>query len=202
MRESIYQGIVDGEITTSEITPDNLHPNDAGHELVAGVITNLLDRIYYKITSEEVEQVYAIPEAYTMNSYQSTVRYNNKNSAPLLQGFVRDEDEQHHITDIFKNGWTGNKVGDRITFEFEGDKIAVQYRKSIHQPAPIAIAVIDDNKDQAVVLDANFTETWGDKLELQDVFIGGLEGKHTLTVTITEASENLTSDFYFAAVIY
>jgi hypothetical protein len=141
-----------------------------------------------------------------MNNYENTVRYNNKNTAPVLQGFVKDEAEQHHITDIFKNGWTANKVGDSITFEFEGDKISVQYRKSIHQPAPIAMAVIDDNQSQAIILDANFTETWGDKLELQDVFLGGKAGKHTITITIVqtniEASENLASDFYFAAVIY
>jgi lysophospholipase L1-like esterase len=202
MKESIYQAIVDGEIVTSDITPDNLHPNDAGHDLVAGVITHLLDNIFDKVTTKDVALKYIIPETYTKNNYGNTVRYNNKNSAPVLQGFVKDEAMQPHITDIFKNGWTANKVGDSITFEFEGDKISVQYRKSIHQPAPIAMAVIDDNQSQAVMLDANFTETWGDKLELQDVFLDGKEGKHTLTITIIEASEELASDFYFAAVIY
>lgn len=206
MRESIYQAIVDGEIATSEITPDNLHPNDLGHELVAGVITHLLDVIYEKITPTEVALEFTVPKTYTKNNYGHTVRYNNKSLTPVLQGFVKDDAMQDHITDIFKNGWTANKVGDCISFEFEGDKISVLYRKSIHQPAPIARAVIDGNQAQAVILDANFTETWGDKLELQDVFVSERYRKHTLTITIVEtkidASEKLASDFYLAAVIY
>lgn len=201
MKESIYQALVDGEIEIRDITPDNLHPNDAGHELVAGVIINLLEVIYHKITASKLMSEYVIPEPFHKKDYGNYKRYNNKNSTPVIQGFEKDEAVQDHITDIFKNGWTASKIGSSISFEFEGDKIAVQYRKSIHQPAPLARAVIDDKQSQAVVLDANFTETWGDKLELQDVFCDK-EGKHTLTITIIEASENLASDFYLAAVIY
>ena len=42
IRESVYRRILDGQISMSEITSDGLHPNDAGHKLVADVICNLL----------------------------------------------------------------------------------------------------------------------------------------------------------------
>ena len=39
MQSTIYPRVVSGEIPNREITPDDLHPNDKGHELVAAVIT-------------------------------------------------------------------------------------------------------------------------------------------------------------------
>ena len=73
---------------------------------------------------------------------------------------------QNGITDCFRYGWTAKKTGDAITFLAEGSCIAVQYRKSVKLPAPVALAVVDDDTEHAVRLDANFDETWGDKLEL------------------------------------
>lgn len=46
MKESIYGEIITGTISNLHISADNLHPNDLGHELVTGVITNLLEQIY------------------------------------------------------------------------------------------------------------------------------------------------------------
>lgn len=77
-----------------------------------------------------------------------------------------DEAAQNGITDCFRYGWTAKKTGDAITFLAEGSCIAVQYRKSVKLPAPVALAVVDDDTEHAVRLDANFDETWGDKLEL------------------------------------
>ena len=45
IRESIYEELAAGRLPVPDITPDNLHPNDRGHRMVADVICNLLDRI-------------------------------------------------------------------------------------------------------------------------------------------------------------
>lgn len=60
---------------------------------------------------------------------------------PLMEGFVPDEAAQNGITDCFRYGWTAKKTGDAITFLAEGSCIAVQYRKSVKLPAPVALAV-------------------------------------------------------------
>ncbi|MCR5508937.1 MAG: hypothetical protein K6F34_09645, partial [Lachnospiraceae bacterium] len=67
------------------------------------------------------------------------------------------------VRDVFKNGWTASKKGDSITFGFKGSELAVMYRKSVKKPAPIAYAVIDEDHDNRIMLDANFDEDWGDK---------------------------------------
>ena len=48
MKSSVYPMVVNGTIKNAEITPDDLHPNDAGHELLAGLITNFLEKVYEK----------------------------------------------------------------------------------------------------------------------------------------------------------
>jgi hypothetical protein len=40
----------------------------------------------------------------------------------------------------------GNKEGDQITFEIQGTEIAIQYRKTVHKPTPVAKVTIDDKK--------------------------------------------------------
>lgn len=201
MKPSIYQDIVDGKINAPDVTPDNLHPNDAGHEIVAGVITNLLEQIYDKTKKLTDVLEYTVPRPYSQNAYADSKRMNNLNCNPVCNGFVKDEQKQEHITEIFRHGWTASKVGSSITFDVNGAMISVQYRKSIHQPAPIAKAMVDNDKEHAVILDANFKETWGDKLELEDILVAGNPGKHTLTITIIEAPDNVASEFYLTSVI-
>lgn len=45
MQSSIYPELLAGRIENRAITPDDLHPNDDGHELVASVIIHVLEQI-------------------------------------------------------------------------------------------------------------------------------------------------------------
>lgn len=45
MQSSIYPEVVAGRIENRAITPDDLHPNDEGHALVASVITYFLEQV-------------------------------------------------------------------------------------------------------------------------------------------------------------
>ena len=53
MKETIWPEIESGRIKNREITPDDLHPNDAGHALVAKVITTFLEKVYEDRNNEE-----------------------------------------------------------------------------------------------------------------------------------------------------
>ena len=83
----------------------------------------------------------------------------------------------------------------------EGTCLAVQYRKSVKKPAPVARAVVDGDEEHAVVLDANFDEDWGDCLYLQDLLVHGAHGPHTVDITLTETHENDAVPFYLVSVI-
>jgi len=91
------------------------------------------------------------------------------------------------------------KNGNTMEFAVEGSCIAVQYRKSVTQPTPIATITVDGGHE--LTLDGNFKETWGDCLYL-DTVAEGLEYRpHTVKVEITEAHENDAVPFYLVSVI-
>ena len=203
MQSSIYTELLAGRIENRAITPDDLHPNDAGHELVASVITYALEQMKAALENgvadsmKEAEKKTSI----TQNAYEDSVRYQNNSNVFVSDGFLMDEEGQEVITDIFKNGWTAAKKGERITFEVEGSCIGVQYRKTIQKPAPVAELVLDGDREHAVLLDANFEETWGDKLQLDTVLDHGEAKLHKVEITIKETHEGDKLPFYLVSVI-
>lgn len=86
-------------------------------------------------------------------------------------------------------------------FWWRAAALPVQYRKSVKLPAPVALAVVDDDTEHAVRLDANFDETWGDKLELATLLEHGKEGRHTVTIRLAETHEDDAVPFYLVSVI-
>lgn len=197
MRPTLYAALRRGTLRARDITPDDLHPNDRGHALVAEGICYLLETIR-RSPWEKLPEA-PLPAPLTPNRYETSRRYQNHNCAPLCRGFSADEAPQEHITDIFRRGYTAWKQGDSIEFTVEGSCIAVQYRKSVTKPTPIAKITVDGSHE--LLLDGNFKETWGDCLYL-DTVAEGLEHKiHAVTVEITETHENDAVPFYLVSVI-
>lgn len=203
MKQTIWPEIESGRILNREITPDDLHPNDAGHALVAEVVTTFLEQVYRELETEEAPAVYetAIPAPITANAYENSIRYQNDNEDVELEGFEVDMQEQKHITEFFRKGWTAWKEGDKISFTISCSGIAVQYRKSVKQPTPIARVVVDGNEDEAVLLDGNFEETWGDCLYIDTIKRHIQPGVHRVEITIVKAHENDAVPFYLVSVI-
>ena len=191
------------KISINDITGDMLHPNDLGHGIVAGHITDYLNDLKAEgaghchdtgITNEGQQ----LPPAMTPDRYEDVNRYNRLNSTPVLNGFTEDdvpamepfrintgfdvEDSKKpgddpvlssEVRDVFKNGWHASKEGDSITFEFSGSELALMYRKSVNKPAPVAYAVIDGDEENRIRLDANFDEDWGDKAYMATLMYHG-----------------------------
>lgn len=219
MQSTLYKALLNCRFDNRRITPDDLHPNDCGHELVSMVITKRLEEIKNTVKAEyetaktankflnsasltnKSNQSGTLPAPLTANAYEDSVRYRNDNSTPVLDGFTADTSEQRDITDCFKKGFTASKKGAGITFKVSGSCIAVQFRKTINKPAPIAAAIIDADESNAVKLDANFDETWGDKLELYTLLEHGENKEHTVQIKITEAGDADVSEFYLVSVI-
>lgn len=203
MQSSIYPELLAGRIENREITPDDLHPNDKGHELVASVISFFLNRVLASIDEPDCpsfDDTGDFPSPETANSYEHSFRYDNRNCIPALNGFVRDAAVQNGITDCFKNGWYAINKGDSIIFDVEGQGISVQYRRSVLKPAPIARVIVDGDCENSVYLDANFDEDWGDKLELQTITEHTAYGRHKVQIEITE-SNDCKVPFYIASII-
>lgn len=209
MKPCLYEKILDGTFTSRDITADDLHPNDLGHKLMSEVIIDFLEETYKNLKVAPTSQTTSDIEIDTItpisdNSYENSVRYQNYNCQNILtknKGFVADPRPQDNIREIFRHGWTADTQGARISFCVEGTCIAVQYRKSVNKPSPIARAVIDGHTDHSVILDANFEETWGDSLHLDTLAEHLPYGKHTVEIELTETHEEDKAPFYLVSVI-
>lgn len=204
MKSTIWPEVEAGRIPKREITPDDLHPNDAGHALVAEVITSFLEQVYAQREIAEEPSDFGggkLPKPITRNAYEGAVRYQNYNSKPVLQGFAADDTMQNDIREVFRKGWTASEEGAKIRFVIEGTELAVQYRKSVKKPAPLAKAVVDGREEEAVILDANFDEDWGDCLYIDTIMRHGEPGEHTVEISIVTAHENDAVPFYLVSVI-
>lgn len=98
MQSSIYPEVVSGKIPNREITSDDLHPNDAGHELVSSVITHFLAKVRDEQDQSE-EAAPALPTPITENQYEASYRIQNDKRIKA-EGFVADLTPQNGVADL------------------------------------------------------------------------------------------------------
>lgn len=201
MLNSIYAEIQTGRLKKQDITQDGLHPNDYGHKMVASVITNYLQSVLTDIDISESEPKFSYKKPFTLNAYENSVRYQNDSIQPVLKGFSPDVELQEAITDIFKKGWKATEKGASVLFEVEGNCIGIQYRKTMKLPAPVAELILDGDEAHPFRLDANFNETWGDKMVLETVLEHAENKKHTVEIRLTETHKEDKLPFYLVSVI-
>lgn len=212
IKDIVYPDVESGKIVRADITPDNLHPNDKGHRLVADEICKLLDSIKAEVEEETIageniegkstktEASVLLPAPLTENAYEHSRLIQIQDNEAILDGFLVDPIEKKGMLDIFKNGWTAAHTNDKISFEIECSCLAVQYRKSVQQPVPKAKAVIDGDEAHAVILDGNFTEDWGDCLYLEPFLHHAEKKVHRIEITITDAKD-IVRPFYLVSLI-
>lgn len=204
MKQGIYEEVLSGRMKKEEITSDDLHPNDMGHQLMAHIIIGYLERVYAVCDKEDGFIQTAkdrMKEPFTPNHFASAMRYQNYNCIYDAQGFVKDNAIQKNICDIFKRGWYGKKKGDRIVFHITASNIAIQYRKSVLQSAPIAYAILDNDEANKVKLDGNFDEDWGDCLYMENVLLYGEKKEHKIEIIIEEVPARCEINFYLVSII-
>jgi len=201
MRESFAELVKEGILTSKDLTVDNLHPNDLGHGYVAELVLNLIRHIEDGSVTSDAEVLSELPAPLTANGFESSVRHQNYNCSPKLEGFVTDKESKLSSWYYFADGWYAKDLGSRIVFKVCGSSISIQYRKSCKHPAPIATAYIDGDRSNPVILDANFDQDWGDCLYLQ-LAASGLENReHTVEIELTTVHEDDTAPFYLISII-
>ncbi len=208
IKDSIYREIAEGKYRLEELTPDGLHPNDLGHELVAGEIIRLLERVRAWGEKEgpcaetgEDRMGGKLPLPLTQNAYEQANLLTIQNSQPILCGFRADSREKKGHLDTFKNGWIGKKAGERIIFYVDASCIAVQYRKTIQHPAMSARLILDGEQEKAILLDGNFEESWGDCLYLLPVLHHGEAKRHRVEIEVIETENKGETPFYLLGLI-
>ena len=201
LKNSIYEKIKSGLYEETDISCDHLHPNDFGHELIAETIRGFLNKVYKEC--DAIERAAVFPqEPLTSNRYENTICYHNHEMEDItLNGFRKDTEKQIHITDVFKRGWFSYHKGDSLEFDICAKTLAIQYRKTMKYPAPTASVIVDGNIEQAVVLDAQFDETWGDLLCIENIFVNNIQAKHHIKIELAKTYDLEEIPFYIVSII-
>lgn len=199
VKNTLYQKMKNGRYTREELTPDGLHPNDKGHELLANEIISFLEQVKKYKNKQETEVPMPVPM--TVNAYENAKRLTIREISSKLFGFRADTEEKMGHLDFFKNGWIGERAGDKILFEIEASCIAVQYRKTIKKPARRARMVLDGDISHTRILDGNFEEDWGDCLYLETVLHHGEKKKHSIEIEIMEDEVDEATPFYLLSLV-
>lgn len=201
IKDTIYKKMKENVYQKEELTPDGLHPNDKGHYFVAKELIQFLEKVLKEEVSMPDISLDTLPNPITTNAYEHTKRLTIQNSFPTLFGFHADTKEKKGHLDCFKNGWIGTNKGDSICFEVVASCIAIQYRKTIQKPAPIARVILDGKEESAIVLDSNFEEEWGDCLFLQPILHHGEYKNHEVKIEIVESTKDDQAAFYLLSIL-
>ncbi len=201
IKNNMYARIAAGELKAETITSDYLHPNDAGHAMLADTIKVFLNQVYAEADSPEAEPVFPV-QPLTLNRYEHSRRLRNGQlTVDSCQGFVADPVPQSDMTDIFKCGWEAWQEGAFMEFTMTGSTLALQYRRTIHKPAPAARVIVDGDEERAVLLDGEFDETWGDLIALTTIFEQEKAAEHHVRIQVCRTHEKDAAGFYLVSVI-
>lgn len=198
LKNSLYPCVKDGMLLKEAITPDNLHPNDTGHKLIADIVNGVLELIY--IERNRKEERLDLPIPLTHNAYEKARIYQNSDNNFITKDFICKQAFKEDVPDIFKAGWQGKEEGDTLTFYLEGSEIAIQYQKTIQRPALKAKVFINEEETD-IILDANFEENWGDCFYIQPIIIHGENRGYQIKIQIVESPSNSIIPFYISSII-
>ncbi len=198
-KSSVVARVLNGDIEALKITPDNLHPNDTGHAMLAENVKYFLDSVYKKVDVEEPDK--ALPEkTVTRNRYENSKRMRNENlDIRESMGFVKDTSIQSRISDVFKNGWEVREEGAFLEFDVEAACLAIQYRRTIHHPAASLKVLVDG--EETAILNGEFDKTWGNLIALDTIYEKDTQESHRVRLELVNVHENDVLPFYLVSVI-
>ena len=197
MKNSIYADIEAGILQAKDVSSDMTHPNDRGHAYAAQIVTYFLEKVRLQGFPEDYYTDYVLPDPVNNLISITSSRLRNDTLQAELNGFAADMQEQNSITDVFRRGYEAYTEGDSISFTVEGSVIMLQYRKTKDMTAPTAMVIIDGDEENAITVDGNYPNGWGDWLYLDTVY-RGTSGIHSVEIRLTSTG---TKSFYLVSVV-
>lgn len=181
-RSAVLSGMREGRFAWQDISPDNIHPNDAGHALLADMIERYLEDVISRLGS-----ITDTPAPFTFANakYEGARILNSGNlTADTHSGYMLT-----NYSMLFPGDWQGGKAGSRLVFTLEDCRnVGILYQKLASSPGGSADIYVDGVK--AATLDADFSGGWGDYVRGEEVFSSNESGTHTLEILPTPGREN------------
>ena len=184
-REVVYPEVAAGTLDWKSISPDNIHPNDAGHGLIGQLLSRYLDSVYDDLDNIDTSSTAFDTTAYTYDYYKNaTMLGASEVNAEEMSGFEISGNKVY--PDLFPDNFVTEGEG-YLKFETECQNLGIFYLKQTDGKGGKYDVLVDGERKS--VLDADFSGGWGNYGETQQIIIGKESGKHTVEIKLSEGSD-------------
>ncbi len=183
--DAVYPEVAAGTLKWTDISPDNIHPNDAGHEIINQIVSRYLDSVYDKLDTVTEEPAPFTAEGYTKDYFANARMYSAADiTATSSEGF---EVVEKDFYDQFHNNWK-TTAGGSLTFEVECRNFGVFFMRTTGGKSGTYEVYVDG--ERKCKLEADFTGGWGNYGETKQVTLTNETAKHTIEIKPAEGSED------------
>ena len=188
-----------GSFAWYEIAEDIVHPNNRGHAIFAGLITNYLEGLCSRLdrikVNEEHLQRYVLPEPLTPQRYQSAHIENAATLTPRAELGYGVYDFNYH----FMDNWYALEDDSYLSFTVEAGSIGILYQRTEEGTFGLYDIYIDGVCVRT--LDGNFVKYEGTETEAEELYRSpdGAVAEHVITIVKNPASPH--TDFVIIGLL-
>ena len=170
--------IASRQVIWSDWSDDDVHPNDEGHAVMAGMIVDYLERCYREaVSGQKASFRKRLPAPLTANVFEHSEVRDAGNLAPAEPGGWTVVSQQGY----WDHSWSADCEERPLVFKLKARSIIIGYRKNIVPTKGKLIIKVDGV--QVREIDANFPNGWGNYVENESVFRDDRSREHTVELT-------------------
>lgn len=183
--DAVYPEIAAGNLIWRDISPDNIHPNDAGHDIIGQIVSRYLDGVYGELDSITEEPAPFTAEPLTKDYYVNAKMLSAADvTLTSSEGF---EVVEKDFYDQFHNNWKTTSGG-TLTFDIECRNLGVFFMCTTDGKSGTYEVYVDGVRKGK--LEADFTGGWGSYGITKQVKLANEVAKHTVEIKPAEGSED------------
>ncbi|MBQ8175569.1 MAG: SGNH/GDSL hydrolase family protein [Oscillospiraceae bacterium] len=184
-REVVYPEVAAGTLDWKSISPDNIHPNNAGHDIIGQVISRYLNEVYDKLDTITEEPTAFTADGYTNDYYKNAEMLSAADiTATASEGF---EVIENGFYSVFPNNWK-TEAGGTLAFDVECQNFGVFFMCTTDGKSGTYEVYVDGERKGR--LEADFTGGWGNYGNTQQIILSKEIEKHTIEIKPAEGSED------------
>lgn len=180
-QNAVLPEIEAGRLAWRDISPDNIHPNSAGHAIAAELLRSFCSSVLAQADGIPADDLSFSAEPVGHDRYQSPEILDAAALTPdAAEGFAPAE-----LNPQFPHNWETQTAGS-IRFTVTARNIGVLYGRTTDGRSGQYDVLIDGKF--AGTLNGNFPNGWGNYAEAAEVFTADAPAVHTVEIRMSEAS--------------
>lgn len=183
--DTVYPEVAAGTLKWTDISPDDIHPNDAGHAIIGQILNRYLNSIFDKLDTITEQPSAFTAEPYTKDYYADASLYNAKDITPAEN--VGFEIGQNKLYSQFTDNWI-TTAGGTMVLETECSSFGIFYLKTTDGKGGQYDVYVDGILKGT--MDADFSGGWGNYGFTQQFLISNEDVSHKIEIKLSDKSVN------------